>query len=416
MAFQNGYSQPNRQHTNTGVMKPGAVEGGIEQVAPQAQGNPQAASDPQAFFHSIKGQYAPTQEGLQQMANDPQFQQAGWKLGNPNASGIRDSIIGPQGQAIDVIKGAMAGGGSGEWQWGAWGPAAGSWAANEGPVQAPYAAGGMSAPGGAPGTAGANNNTGYNPYTPGQLPTTALPTYTPGQVNQFNAPNQGAMNQLQQGALAQALQSGGSMNPQVVAQMKGVQQGQGAQMLQQQQQQAAGRMASMGRGDSGLADVQNRRMQDAMQANLLGGFRDIDINAAQTNFNDVLRASGALDSALGREAGTASDFYKTGLAGQMSQEELNQRGVASNQDAVRFALERALAQEGLAQSAAGLGEGSRQFDIGQALARAQMGQQNSQFYAGLGEQGRQYNMGYGLDAARLAAERERQYLSTLFGR
>jgi hypothetical protein len=343
--------------------------------------------------------------------NNPQF-----------ASGVQtfgthgDKVRFPTGEELDVIQGAASGGTKFGWT-----PIKGEGgvALGEGsPMNyMTMAQPGAMTPGvpGAPGMQGVNNRAATSPYTPGQLPTQGLSAYAPGKLSQFTAPNQGGANQMQQQALMQALQSGGSMNPQVVAQMKGAQQEQGATMLQQAQQRAAQNAATMGRAGSGLQDVQNRRLQDSMQSQLLGGYRDIDINAAQTNFDDVLRASGALDASLGREAGTATDFYRTGLTGQMAQEGLNQAGVNSQNEGVRFALERALAQEGLNQSAAGMGEGSRQFDVGQDLARAQLGQQNSQFYAGLGEQGRQYNMGYGLDAARLNAQRERDYLSTLFG-
>ena len=302
------------------------------------------------------------------------------------------------------------------------------------PGWTPVGGGGGSAPGGgvlqtgggfmAPGGDGSAAN--FAVYKPGQLPTAGLSTYTPGALNQFGGVDQGEANKLQQQALMQALQSGGSMNPGVVSQMKGQQQEMATSLAEQAQQQALQSAASRGVSGGGVQGAQSRRINDARDSALLGGFRDIDINAAQTNFGDQLKASGALDTALGRQAGTAMDAFQTSLSGQLAQEQLGQQGVASQNDAVRFALERALAQEGLQQTAAGMGEGRRQFDVG-------LGENARQFDRGLteggrqfdvnqgflgrqlGEQGRQFNMGYGLSAAELQRKREQDALALLFG-
>ena len=395
--FERSYSQPKRK---------------TEYNLPFLPGEQQPAPEPQ------KQQYNPA--NYEQARDD--WMGGGYDVGNTDAArasaqqwsqkwGIPvngdTADLGAGGQ-IDIIGNFAGGAGNGRALARNWTPAGGN-GPNPGGGGASYGGFGPS------GNIGASLAMARSVYTPGQLPTAGLKTYTPGTLSQFQAPDQSGMNSVQNQALTSALQSGGSLNPGVVAQMKGRLQEQGAGMLQQQlgrnAQSAAQRGVPMGGGE----EVQARRSSDALNAALLGGYRDIDVAAAGQNFNDILGASGAMNESLGRQAGTAQNFYNTGLGGQLAQEGLNERGVTSQNAAVNYDLQRALAQEGLAQSAAGLNEGGREFDIGQELARAQMAQQNSQFGQSLGEQGRQFNMGYGLDFERLRQQRERDYLDRLLG-
>lgn len=120
--------------------------------------NARSDSDPRGWFMDLASQYAPggkiNQDGLKALSNDPQFQQAGWKLGNPNATGVIDSVIGPQGQVVDVSRNATAGGGTGDLYWGAY-EGSGNWAED-----ASGGAGGGGGTPGAPGSAGAGG--GFN--------------------------------------------------------------------------------------------------------------------------------------------------------------------------------------------------------------------------------------------------------------
>jgi len=257
------------------------------------------------------------------------------------------------------------------------------------------AGGGGGAPGGGGPVGGGGGGFGgavavsRSTYTPGQLPNTPLQTYNPAQISQFSGPQQGDANRRQQQALLQALQTG-SMGPDTVAQMKGSLQDTAAIMARQFGERnaasAAQRNVSGAGLQAGVRDIQDRQMSD-----VLSGYRDIDINAAQTNFQDRLAASGVLDAALGREAGTATDFYRTGLTGQLAQAGENLTGINSQNDAIRFALDRALAQEGLNLQGAQFGEGQYQFDTG-------LGENARQFNSQLGESGRQFNYNYGLQA------------------
>ena len=62
-------------------------------------------------FGRLASQYAPTQQGFQQLVNDPQFRQLGMQsLGN-------GKIRLPNGDTIDVVRGFQSGGQG--WQWGA---------------------------------------------------------------------------------------------------------------------------------------------------------------------------------------------------------------------------------------------------------------------------------------------------------
>lgn len=82
------------------------------------QHNPfDAASDPRGWFMKMTEGKPANSDTLKSLAG---MLPPGWKLGNPNASGMVDSIILPDGRVIDV--GQAFSTNSGKWQWGDWGP------------------------------------------------------------------------------------------------------------------------------------------------------------------------------------------------------------------------------------------------------------------------------------------------------
>jgi hypothetical protein len=147
-----------------------------------------------------------------------------------------------------------------------------------------------------------NNAAPQIPQAAGPTTTTKTATTTPAPPPTLGAglPTQYAG---LEGSLAQILQSlatgGGSMNPTVVAQLKGKQKDQSA--LMSKQNQGALRQALAARGmdvNSGFGVGQQRQQAGNDQANLLDQYRAIDTGAAQTNRADILQSLGPLQSAI----------------------------------------------------------------------------------------------------------------------
>jgi hypothetical protein len=175
-----------------------------------------------------------------------------------------------------------------------------------------------------------------------------LGTYNPMQIGQFTAAN---------GLIQQLLANPHSMSAQGVGQLKQRQMEDAMAMQQQLSGQMAQRYASRGTMGGGSFGADGRRLGADTMETILGGNRDIDIAKMQQDRADELGVIGA-----------AQDVYKTGLAGQMAQSDENRFGFTSKQDAIKFALNRALEEQRLAQ-------GSRGLDIDQQ----RVSNQNSQF-------------------------------------
>lgn len=184
-------------------------------------------------------------------------------------------------------------------------------------------------------------------YQPGQLPQfnfsdyqtaqfnqNAPAPYSPGQVSQFNAPNLSPQEAAQWQAIQHVLNNPG------LGDTSGLKEQQKEAALQMQQdalQQNANRAAASGRsGFGGIASANARRIGDATQGNILGSYRDIDIANAERANADRLAAAGMAESAIAGRAGRAQDFYRTGLAGQLAQEDLNLQGFNSRMQGAEF--------------------------------------------------------------------------------
>jgi hypothetical protein len=177
-------------------------------------------------------------------------------------------------------------------------------------------------------------------YQPGQLPQyqfanyqtaqfnqQAPGAYQAGQLGQFNAPNLTAQEQAQWQAIQHVLNNPG------LGDTTGLKEQQKELALQMQQDalsQNANRAAASGRsGFGGVASANARRIGDATQGQILGSYRDIDIANAERANADRLAAAGMAESAISGRANRAQDFYKTGLTGQLAQEDLYQQAVQS---------------------------------------------------------------------------------------
>lgn len=216
-----------------------------------------------------------------------------------------------------------------------------------------------------------------------------VPAYQAAQLSQFSAPNQGA-NDASQSALMQAiLANPGTMNPQVVAQLKEAQKEEALSMAGQNQSTMDQGNVASGRLGSGQAEAasQNNRQQ-AINA-ILTGNRNTDVTAASTNRSDQLNALGASSSLAQDQLGRAINGYTTTLGGQQAQ-------ASENYKAEQDGLNRILAQFGINTGVANNAQQNYSQDLASQLQAFQQSLQTSQF----GENQRQFNdtLGYNYNA------------------
>lgn len=255
---------------------------------------------------------------------------------------------------------------------------------------------------------------GNTTYQPGQLPPQQFNPYQRTQFDQYNPMDFSGI-QGQQNQLVSQLLSNPVLSEQVVQQMRAKQRESALAMAGQQQQVAAQDAASRGTNlDSQLTNTQND-INNAARENILGAYRDIDINAALQNRQGQLAALDASNSILNGQLDRYRNQYTTRIGGQqaqaqenqyaneaqfrpaemdmqrrLQQEALNQAGASSNMDAYRTDLgaffdwqnnlrqgqqldiQRQLGQSGLDIDRQRLAEQGRQFDAGNQLNWAQL--------------------------------------------
>lgn len=247
-------------------------------------------------------------------------------------------------------------------------------------------------------------------YQPGQLPQyqfqdyntaqfnqQAPAPYQPGQVNQFQAPDQSGMGGQYQQLMSQVLQNPG-WGDQAVSQMKEAQKQQTLDMQRQMLQQNAQQSAGRGFGFEGQADAQGQRIQQAAMQEILGGQRDIDMQNAQNRFANQLSALGAAEQFQTGQANRSTQFYNTGLQGQMAQQQLNQAGVDSQFRNAQF---------GADQQARQADENYRSWNA--QFQPAQFGMQQALAQQGLNRQGAQDRLSaYGMDLDAFNAYKQQQ--------
>ena len=223
-------------------------------------------------------------------------------------------------------------------------------------------------------------------YQPGQLGTGDLPTYQGAQFGQFQAPGSQASNEAMTNALLQQVMANPqSMSPEIVAQLKEQQKEQALSMQQQTMEQLQQAFAGRGMGQSGNLDMQRRRIADDTVGQILGGQRQIDIAAGQTNLQDRLNALQAAEQTMTGQSNRGLAGYQAQLAGQQAQAGEGYKQYGSQADSTRFALERALQGEGLKQAGA-----QSALNFGQAQAGiTNMGNQTAMQQAAQQEANRQ---------------------------
>lgn len=313
----------------------------------------------------------------------------GWLSANPNiASGVtvkNDKLYDPSGKYIaDAVSNFKSGGTTSQFLDGI---------GSNGKPYTPKPGGAGAGAGAAAGAVG--GGVGTTIYKPGALPKAGLNVYQPGQIDQYQNINQDQTQGMVMQALQQAL-SGGSLSPEVVAQMQGQLKDQALTMQQGQDQQVRQSFANRGMATgAGAMDALLAGNRQNTQSNLLNQYRDLNVAAAGQNRQDLLNALGAAESAMGGQVARGVQQFNTGLQGQLGQEGLNQSGIMSQNAAVQFELQKALEAEGLKQAAAGLGlQGNAQ------------NLQNKQFYAGLGQQANQFAQTLGYQYTNLNAQND----------
>lgn len=230
-------------------------------------------------------------------------------------------------------------------------------------------------------------------YTPYNFTTQAPGGYSAGTLNQFSAPDQTGDSNAIRAALQQALANPG-FGDTAVAQMKGAHKEGVTDMQQQlagQLQQSAASRGTLGGGAA--IGAQMDLGQDAM-SEILRGYRDIDISAADRKNADLLNAIGAGNAFLSGEADRASGLYRTGLEGQLAQEGLKQAESQSGFDraALMRMLENDRAAEGRYAAEFGADEAQKTFDNqfkveDAALRRALAADDQARFAADFGQRG-----------------------------
>jgi hypothetical protein len=262
-------------------------------------------------------------------------------------------------------------------------------------------------------------------YTPYQFQERNLPSYQPTQFSQFQAPDFSQFQPGQDALIQQLLANPESMGANTVNQMKAGQSEAMARMLQDAQSrmgQSAARRGALG----GLA-AGERRLNEAGLSDLLGAHRDIDINAAQTNFNDRLNAMGAVEGNLASRLGRATQGYGATLQGQMAQDDAQRHAIQSALQNEQFGFNRELAQADENRFGYGSEADATKFELQKALGigglniqQGQLGLDGSrlaetirQFNMTFPESQRQFNAQMGFNWGQLGANQQSQLINTI---
>jgi len=224
---------------------------------------------------------------------------------------------------------------------------------------------------------------------------TPLQQYQSQQVQQFQQPNFGNMDATTQGMVQNLLQNPYSMTPQMVEQLKGTQQDQAAQMMQERLGTLNQGAASRGMDpSSGYAQSRQAGEMARTQSDLLGAYRGIDMQKSQQDRQDLLQAMQAAGDWQNSAMGRAVSGYNTQLAGLGAQRAENQLGVESQNQAARYGFDtqRAqyqdqLAREGLLSQNA---QNQYQSQLAAQQAQAQLGLQNEGLQQGGAQSLQQY--------------------------
>jgi hypothetical protein len=226
--------------------------------------------------------------------------------------------------------------------------------------------------------------------------------------------------------------------------------------LQKQQQEGMDQNAiQRGVGSGGNLDLQHMMLGDQFNNALTGAYRDIDQNAQQQTFDNLLKASDSMRGLAGQDIsqrlGAAGQLQGTDMQNAQFGFQQQQAGADENARANQFNLATAgLGQQGdqfsqnhaLQQQQAALseyiqrqaaqqnqqqignqftlGQGSQDLqrylgDQGNAFNYAQLGQQGSQFDRNLAQQGGQFQQQFDYNGQRAATSDTNGFLTQILG-
>lgn len=225
-------------------------------------------------------------------------------------------------------------------------------------------------------------NTGV--YTAGEAPQL---NFAPQYVERFNDPTNRNVHNRQQSLVEQLLANPSSMNDDVVNQMKGRQRDTAALLEQQSMGQLQNQLASRGVAvNQGQGLGQQRALMESTNRSILGGQRDIDIQKAAQDRNDLLTALGAADT-----------FQNSTLQRALAGHSANLQGISSNTAQQQAMLQAALQQHGMNEDMLGRQSqsifnmfGNQNQQRGLDLQQQQIRNQQSQFDTDFGFRERQY--------------------------
>ncbi len=141
------------------------------------------------------------------------------------------------------------------------------------------------------------------------------PTFT-----QYQGVDQSALLNKGQNVVSGMLDNPGTMNPQVLAQMKARQKEQALALAEQTKSNAQAQMASSGFSANGGMRVGANRAVDMGTVNsILAGNRDLDVTAAQTNRQDAINALAAAGQFTANRSAINAQDYASKLAGEGAQ-------------------------------------------------------------------------------------------------
>lgn len=153
------------------------------------------------------------------------------------------------------------------------------------------------------------------------------------QFAQYQAPDNQQLEQAQQQQVQGLVQSGGSLNPQVVSQLKARSKQQALSMAEQAKQNAAQTLASKGFSPAGgTRQAANAQIDFGTINNILNANRDTDITAATTNRADNLNALQAATEFMNSRNARAGDTFLKQLAGTGAQADSDFRVDSFNED------------------------------------------------------------------------------------
>jgi hypothetical protein len=200
-------------------------------------------------------------------------------------------------------------------------------------------------------------------YDPGTLSNPQFQSYQGTQFQGYGGVDQSGIQNQQNQLLSQIL-SNPAMSASVVEQMKAKQRESAMAMGGQQQQMAAQNAASRGTNLDTQFNTSQNEIGNSMRENILGSYRDIDINAALTNRQGQLDALGMSDNVLSGQVGRQGQQYASYLNGQGAMQGENQARFDNQFKPAEFNMARELQQEGLRQAGAASQMGAYQTDLG----------------------------------------------------